>query len=223
MISMKLNDKQLLKDLNNMVQYSFGFLEGAEMAKPKLMASFGNHMKELIGDFIDSNARIDPLSLHHVYEWYQVGNPAARLFNIDYVVSGKGLSLNGTLTQSTSIQRGSSIPFYDKAKIMESGMPVTIVPKNASALRFDVNGETVFTKKPVHIANPGGDNVSGSFENAFRSFFVTYGSQSLLEMSGLAANLKTPTEFKRNFVAGVKGGKPVGVKAGANFIAGGLK
>ena len=223
MISAKINDKQLIKDLSNAVEYSLGFLEGAQMAKPKLLSSFGTQIKEMIGDFIDSNARVDPASLHHVYEWYQVGNPAARLFDIDYVVTGKGLSLSGSLTQSTSIQRGSNIPFYDKARIMESGVPVNIAPKNANVLRFDSNGETVFTKKPVHIVNPGGDAVAGSFENAFRSFFITYGSQSLFEISGLAMHLKTPTEFKRKFAAGVKGGKPVGITAGIAFISGGLR
>jgi len=223
MISMKINDKQLLKDLNNLVQYSVGFLDGAQAAKPKLMAHFGESIKEMIGDFIDSNARVDPSSLHHVYEWYQVGNPASRLFDIQYVVSGKGLSINGTLTQSSSVQRGSNTPFYSKAKIMESGVPVTIAPKNSNVLRFESNGETVFTKKPVQVNNPGGDNVVGSFENTFRSFFVTYGSQAILEMSGLGAALKTPTEFKKNFVAGVKTGRAVGLKAGTNFISGGIR
>lgn len=223
MISAAINDKQLIKDLTNAVQYSMGFLEGTQMAKPKLLSSLGKQIKELIGDFIDSNARVDPSSLHHVYEWYQAGNPAARLFDIEYIVTGKGLSVSGTLTQSTSVQRGSEIPFYDKARIMESGVPVTISPKNAKVLKFDVNGETVFTKKPVTVVNPGGDSVAGSFENAFRSFFVTYGSQSLLEISGLAAHLKTPVEFKKKFAAGVKGGKPVGVTAGMNFISGGLR
>ena len=34
------------------------------------------------GDFIDSQARTKPKSLHHVYEWNKTGSPDARLFTL---------------------------------------------------------------------------------------------------------------------------------------------
>ena len=99
---------------------------------------------------------------------------------------------------------------------------MTISPKNAQALRFEVDGEEVFTKKPVTIQNPGG-NVEGNFQETFRLFFTTYASQALLEVSGLADQLSKPTEFDKSFAAGVRGGRSVGLTAGMKYISGGKK
>ena len=222
MISMKIDDKKLVKDLNNVVAYSIGFLDGVKIGKSKMLANLGAELRELVGEFIDANARVNPQSLHHVYEWYQTGSPAGRLFDIDYNVTVGGLSLNGTLTQSRSIAKNSKEPFYNKASIMEYGVPITISPKSAQALRFEVDGEEVFTKKPVTIQNPGG-NVEGNFQETFRLFFTTYASQALLEVSGLADQLSKPTEFDKNFAAGVRGGRSVGLTAGMKYISGGKK
>ena len=222
MISMKIDDKKLIKDLNNVVAYSIGFLDGVKLGKPKMLSNLGIQLRELVGEFIDANARVNPQALHHVYEWYQTGSPAGRLFDIDYNVTVGGLSLNGTLTQSKSIAKNAKEPFYNKASIMENGVPITISPKNARALMFQVEGETIFTKKPVTVQNPGG-NVEGNFEETFRLFFTTYASQALLEVSGLAEQLSKPTEFDKSFAAGVRGGRSVGLTAGIKYISGGKK
>lgn len=210
-----------MKDLNNIVAYSNGFLDGVMAGKPKMLSDLGSQLRELVGEFIDANARVDPKSLHHVYEWYQTGSSAARLFDIDYKVTSGGLTIDGTLTQSKSMSRGSTTPFYNKARVMESGSSVTISPTKSNVLRFENNGEEVFTKGPITVNNPGGDSVAGSFESTFRLFFTTYASQALLEISGLADDLRRPTEFSRNFAAGVKGGRSVGLSAGNKFISGG--
>ena len=223
MISVKFDDKKIMKELNNAVEYSLGFLEGTQAGKKILLANLGRELKNLVAEFIDSNARISPESLHHVYEWYQTGSPAARLFDIEYIVVGGGLSVNGTLRQSQSVPRGSTTPFYDKARVMERGIPVKIAPKNAQALRFEQNGETVFTKSPVTVENPGGVEVQGSFQETFRQFFLTFSSQALLEISGLADNLRKPVEFKQSFSAGIRGGRSVGFSAGLKFISGGAR
>lgn len=223
MILVKFDDKKVMKDLNNVIQYSIGFLEGAQTGKKFLLANLGQELKVLVADFIDSNARVNPEALHHVYEWYQTGSPAARLFDIDYVIAGGGLSVNGTLRQSRANARNSDVPFYDKARVMERGIPVTIEPKKAKALRFEQDGQTVFTKGSVTVDNPGGTAVQGSFEETFRQFFLTFASQALLEISGLSEGLKNPVAFKSNFAAGVRGGKPVGVSAGLKFISGGTR
>lgn len=34
-------------------------------------------------EYIDAQARINPSTLHHVYEWKRVGNKTARLFSLD--------------------------------------------------------------------------------------------------------------------------------------------
>ena len=222
MITVKIDDTQFMREMNNLMGYSEGFLNGAKLGKPNLLKNLGIELRELVSQFIDSNARVDPSSLHHVYEWYQTGSSDARLFEIDYIVTGAGLSVSATLTQSKTNSRGSNVPFYNKAKIMERGIPVTIRPKNVQALSFTQNGEQVFTTKPVTVNNPGGDEVQGSFYEMFKTFFRTYASQSILDISGLGIQLRNPKEFDRNFAAGKSGGRSLGTTVGRRWIAGGV-
>ena len=118
-----LNDAAFKKDMKNIMNYSLGFLEGIQAGKTKFLNNVGVMTKELLEEYIDSNARVNPEALHHIYEWYKVGSPDARLYDINYTVSNLGLSFVSTLKQSTSIKDGSSVPFYNKAKIMEEGTP----------------------------------------------------------------------------------------------------
>lgn len=220
MISVTFDDSVFQKEMKNLMAYSEGFLDGAKSNKKRLLHKLGYEIKEMLGNFIDSNARVNPESLHHVYEWYQTGSPDARLFDLECVISNDQLNISGELTQSKSVSKGSKDPFYNKANVMEAGLPITIKPKNSSVLAFDVNGETVFTSKPVRINKPGGD-VMGQFAETFSLFFKTYGSQSILEMSGLADHLKNSKEFDKKFSAGKTGGRSLGYSTGAKWISGG--
>jgi hypothetical protein len=101
---------------------------------------------------------------------------------------------------------------------MENGIPVTIRPKNKSVLAFEDNGEQVFTKQPVTVENPGGDQVQGSYEKVFDSFFRSYFSQIFLRSSGLIDYLESPKAYKNNFKAGSKQGKSKGIQTGYNWI-----
>lgn len=212
------DDKQFMKDLMNIIGYSEGFLDGVQMGKKKFFGEIGNSVKEKLNEFIDSNARVNPQALHHVYEWYQTGSPNARLFDIEYTVSNLGLSLKSTFTQSSSIKAGSTTPFYDKARIMEAGIPVTITPKKSNVLVFEDNGETVFTSNSVTVQDPGGREVEGSYESTFDSFFRDYFSQSFLTSSGMGQYLKNPTMYKKNLAAGKRGGRSLGVETGMRWI-----
>jgi hypothetical protein len=218
MIGAKFDDAKFFSELSNIVQYAEGYLDGAQLGKTQMLSKIGKTMKEILEEFIDVNARIDPSSLHHVYEWYQSGSPAARLFDIDYSVTKGGLSFGYTFSQSRSIANGSHTPFYDKASIMENGIPVTIKPVSAKVLAFDNNGETIFTKGPITIDNPGGDNVQGSFAEIFDDFFSKYLTQSYLVDSGFTRHLSTPIDFKNNLAKGKTGGRSVGKQIGYNWI-----
>lgn len=219
MIGVKFNTKSLMKQLENVVQYSNGFLDGASLGKPNLMANIGFEMQELVSEYIDSTARVNPSSLHHVYEWYKTGSPDARLFDIDYVVKGSGLSMNATFRQSETVQNNSNTPFRNKAYIMENGISVTIKPKNSPVLAFEQGGESVFTRSEVNVQNPGGSMAQGSFEQTFKEFFLSSLSQSMVLSSGIGANLKNPIDFSKNFAAGARGGRPVGISAGQAWIS----
>ena len=214
-----MNDKMFKKEMKNIIDYSIGFLEGAQVGKTQFLNNMGVMTKELLEQYIDSNARVNPKALHHIYEWYKVGSPDARLYNINYTISNLGLSFVSTMKQSTSVKDGSSVPFYNKAKIMEEGTPVTIKPNKASVLVFEDGGDTIFTKGKVVVANPGGTQVEGSFQNIVDSFFNRYFTQAFLKTSGVQAYLSNPVVYSRNLKAGKSYGKSKGMQVGYRWIA----
>ena len=210
-------DQKFYRQMNNLVQYSYGFVEGIERGKKIFFATLGEKTVEAISLFIDAIARQDRESLHHVYEWYQTGSPEARLFDIDYTVSNLGLSLNSTFRQSMSIKNGSNVPFYDKASMMEAGVSVTVRPRNSDVLVFEDDGQTVFTKSPVTIDSVGGAT-AGGFQNAFDMFVNKYFSQAFLEIAGISKRFGNLTTYKKNLQIGLRVGKSAGVSAGFKWI-----
>jgi hypothetical protein len=213
------NSAQFKKEMNNIVDYSMGFLEGIQRGKTVFLKTIGVETVELMKEFIDSNARVNPDMLHHVYEWNQTGSPSARLYDISYTTSNLGLSFRSSFRQSTSIKNGSRTPFYDKARIMEEGIPVTIRPRVAQVLAFEDNGETVFTKNEVRVDNPGGTEVQGGFEKVFDMFFNRYFSQAFLRVSGVARYLENPVVYRKDMAAGKRLGRSKGLSTGYRWIA----
>ncbi len=205
--------------MNNIVNYSIGFLDGVHKGKTVFLKTLGMETVEVMKEFIDSNARVNPEMLHHIYEWNLTGSPEARLYDISYTVSNLGLSFKSSFSQSRSIKDGSRTPFYDKARIMENGIPVTIRPRAAQVLAFDDNGETVFTRGPVEVLNPGGTQVEGGFEKTFDMFFNRYFSQAFLRTSGIARYLENPQVYKKDLPAGKNLGRSKGIATGYRWIA----
>ncbi len=221
MISVQMNFDSLKKKLDNFAAYSGGFIDGAVASKPQMLESMGAQVKDVISSYIDSIATANPNALHHVYEWGQVGASGSRLFDIGYQVTAGGLSLNATFSQSRSIQSGSTVPFYNKAYIMENGIPVRVEPKDSSVLSFMDNGEQVFTKRPVVISKPGGEAVAGSFEQTFDNIVKVYLSQAIFDITDIGVSVKNTKIFKNNIKRGVAGGRSVGIATGKKWITGG--
>lgn len=217
-VGVKFDDKKFMREMQNIVDYSIGFLDGVQAAKPKFSAIFGESILEALKRFIDSNARVNPDALHHMYEWSKSGSPDARLFDINYIVTSRGLSFNSEFRQSTSVKSGSNVPFYDKARIMENGIPVRIAPKRAESLAFELDGKTVFTKREVIVDNPGGD-VAGEYEKIFSSFFGRYFSQGFLASTGILNYISNPKAFKNNLRSGAKFGRSIGRSVGYDWLA----
>jgi hypothetical protein len=218
-MKVRFNNTLFLKEMNNMIEYSFGFTEGVKRGRNHILNAVGKDAIDLIKQYIDSSARANPAILQHMYEWDQTGSPNARLFDLDYTISGLGLSIKSTFRQSVSVKNGSTVPFYDKARIMENGIPVTIRPRNASVLAFEDNGEQVFTKNPIVVNNPGGVQAQGGFEKTFDSFFNNYFSQAFLRVSGVMDYIRNPSVFAKNLSAGKRGGRSVGISTGYTWIA----
>jgi len=218
MLSVVMDSRQFQKEINNIMQYSTGFIEGVEKGKSALYAALAPQIAEMASQFIDVNARMSPELLHHVYEWEKVGSPEARLFDIDYKITGAGITFTSSLKQSSSIKNGSNVPFYNKAKIMEEGVAVTIKPKRASVLRFEVDGQEVYTSREINVDNPGGQT-QGQFNNVISNFFGVYFRQSFLNSSGLLQYFKSPQVYKKNLGSAKRGGRSLGLKTGYQWVA----
>jgi hypothetical protein len=171
-----------------------------------------------MGQYVDAQARSNPAALHHIYEWNKTGSPSARLFDLDYTISNLGLSIRGTFTQSETLKKGSTVPFYDKAKIMENGVPVTIRPKKR-VLAFTIDNEEIFTSNDVTVTNPGGTEVQGSFSKTIDEFMLFYFKQSFLRASGIYNYIQNPTVFKKDIKQGSRLGKNKGIQTGFRWIA----
>ena len=213
------NLKQFESQMNNIVKYSIGFLDGVENGKTIFLKNLGLGTIQALAAYVDVSAKGNPRALHHVYEWYQTGSPSARLFDLDYTVSNLGLTINSTFKQSRTLREDSNEPFYNKASIMERGVPVTITPKKSSVLVFEEGGETIFTKNPITVRSPGGDEVRGSFEKTVDEFILRYFKQSFLRASGIYDYIKKPTLYKKNIKAGSKVGRSKGLDTGFKWIA----
>jgi hypothetical protein len=219
MIRVVVDTSSFVKSLSNVVKYTEGFLEGVRRGKPMFLTNVGAGIVQALKEYIDSNARVNPEMLHHVYEWYQTGSAESRLFDIDYKVSGLGLSFNSSFRQSSVVKAGSNVPFYNKADIMENGIGVTIRPKAARVLAFTTEeGQEVFTPNEVRVSRPGG-NVQGQYEKIFESFFTLYFTQAFLRSSGIWHYLENPFAFKANVRAGSKMGKSKGIEVGQQWIS----
>lgn len=215
----KFNVAELEKVLKNSVQYSRGFLEGAELNMIVFNKKLSDIAAEALKRYIDSRARMSPESLHHVYEWGRVGDPSARLFEIDCQATKNTISIFGKFLPSSSISENSEEPFVDKARVMENKIAIEIEPRSTNVLAFDVDGQTVFTVNSVFIANPGGDAVAGSFGRVVDEFFDVYFNTTLLRQSGIFDNLKYPKEFSQYFGSVASGNaRGAGLNAGRKYM-----
>lgn len=219
MIQVSFDDKIFMREMSNILDYATGFVNGAQQAKPVMMKNLGYKIKEILYAYIDTMARVEPARLHHVYEWYKVGSPEARLYHLDCTVSGMGLTISHTFSQSKSIRAGSNVPFYNKASIMEAGTPVIIKPTNAQALAFEQDGKTIFTKQPVKVSDPGGPAVEGAFAETLKTFFDSYLSQVMLDVTGIRRQLEDMSEFNNGFYRAKTGGYSLGIETGFKWIS----
>jgi hypothetical protein len=210
--------KNFEKQMKNIIDYSAGFLDGAQKGKTEFLKLLGQATITSLAQYVDAQARSNPYALHHIYEWNKTGSPNARLFDLNYTVSNLGLSISGTFKQSKTLKEGSTVPFYNKARIMEQGIPVTIVPKKR-VLAFTIDNEEVFTSNDVTVTSPGGTEVQGSFENVIDEFMLSYFKQSLLRASGVYDYIKRPTIFKKDMAQGARIGRSQGISTGFKWIA----
>jgi hypothetical protein len=169
-------------------------------------------IQEDFGAYVDSKARTEPRSLHHVYEWKKVGNKSARLFNLS-ILSTDGLSF--TIT-SKFLPSKSAVPnqfakrrhvFISKASVMEAGMPLIIRPRSAERLVFETSTGVVYMPKgaSVTVTRPGGGKATGRFRIAYAQFFTGNLVNSAIKKSGfqqifnssLTKSMRVPSDVRK--------------------------
>jgi hypothetical protein len=178
----------------------------------KFQSVIFKQLQKDFGEYIDAQARVNPKSLHHVYEWNKVGNPSARLFKLN-ILDSSGLSFK--VNSSFKLSK-SNVPnkfsnrrhvFANKASVMEAGMPLIIRPKSAERLVFETNTGVVFMPKgaSVTVTRPGGGKATGRFKIAYAQFFTgnlvnlsikNSGFQKIFN-SSLSAAMKLPSDIRR--------------------------
>jgi hypothetical protein len=164
------------------------------------------------GLYVDAQARMNPKSLHHMYEWNKTGNKGARLFNMS-ILSTDGLSfkINSQFLPSKSAVpnqfRNRKHVFINKASMMESGMPLTIRPRFAERLVFETSTGVVYMPKgaSVTVTRPGGGKATGRFQIAYAQFFTGNLVNSSIKKSGfqqifnsaLTKSMRVPADVKK--------------------------
>lgn len=192
----------ILKDSTVAQISAFLYYEAAVLSKLTTNDEFKNLFRTTIfnqiekdfGEYVDSQARVKPKSLHHVYEWDKTGVSSARLFNL-YTINTDGLSFKINYNFKPS---KSSVPskdkkqkkkyvFSNKAEVMEQGIPVIIRPRSAERLVFELDGETVFMPKGTSVAvkRPGGAQATNQFSLSYGRYFGGQLVNASIKSSGL--------------------------------------
>ena len=215
MIRSRVKADDLIKKLNNTVKYSNGFIAELNKNKALLNQKVGSTSIAAFYDYLDGLARSHPGMLHHVYEWEGVGDPMERLYDLSLQINNTSAVIDAEFLESNVPSQDGGEPFYNKAIIMEEGIPVVINEKNAKALAFTINGEEYFRVGPITIPNPGGEATRGSFVEAFNEFYGKYFTEVYLSAIKFYDYFSNPKVYENYFSSGVKGGGSSTGKAAA--------
>jgi len=163
-------------------------------------------------EYIDAQARINPSTLHHVYEWKRVGNKTARLFSLDLKESiglsfRVGYSFKDSKAMVPTNYGKSRHVFKEKARVMEAGNPVLIRPRSAERLVFEIDERVIRMPKgaAVTVKKPGGGKASKRFQIAYARFFTSNLVNLSIKKSGfqrifnssLSKAMRLPMDIKK--------------------------
>ncbi len=190
---------------------------GDDRAQEKYNDKVYDVFSENFGRYMDAKARAMPKKYHHVYEWSQVGQQNGRLWRLKRNKDRDGISVRYTFVQSKRVApihpvlrepgptgkvvKRSAI-FRNKAFVMEEGLPVTVRRRGArwlaipaqSMLVFSPGKNIIFSKGPVTIPNPGGNDTKLSFARTFSGYFSSGLAMKELKSSGV---LDTPARITK--------------------------
>jgi hypothetical protein len=145
-------------------------------------------------------AKGNPKTYHHIYEWNKIGLNSGRLFFLykESSVGGKLIIKPGFIKSKTKVpvspellapgRTGKSVAsrhvFRDKASIMESGKPVIFRASKPTPIPSGGKLSFVAAGTIIRNYNPGGKKVKGSFEKFYNNWFNTK-VNSVISSSGI--------------------------------------
>ena len=169
--------------LLSLTKYDMKLLTGLYLSKKNKMVierAASNLVARYFEAYIDSKARANPKSLHHVYEFDMAGKKDSRLFKRNVSTGVGGTTISYKLINAKLPNR-EGYPFPQKARIMEDGLTVTIRPKGSGYLQYRLaDGRFVKTRKPSVVTNPGGD-VANNFTSEFNNYMLRRAKSVLKE------------------------------------------
>lgn len=199
MVSVKINGKEATKLLNNLVEYTDGFIKETQAQESTIVNKLSKASVAAFYEYLDQLARVNPGMLHHVYEWSRVGDPQSRLYELKRTLTKKTATISADFLQSQIPSDTSDQVFYDKARIMEEGITVIVNEVNAEALFFEIDGVEYFRTGPIVIENPGGPDVRGSFVEQFEEFYNTYFDKIYLNAIRFYQYFMDAKPYEQNF------------------------
>lgn len=199
MVSARIDAKDAMKVLNNVVEYSDGFIKQSKASESTVTKRLANISISGFYEYLDQLARVNPGMLHHVYEWGRVGDPNSRLFELKAALSKNNALITSDFLTSEVPSNTSNEPFYEKARVMEEGIPIVIEEVQAQALFFEVDGIEYFRTGPIVIENPGGPEVRGSFVQQFEEFYNVYLDKVYLSAIRFYQYFMDAKEYEVNF------------------------
>ena len=211
MVSAKIDGKQALKVLNNLVSYTDGFITETKAKESTIVDKFSKMSVSAFYEYLDQLARVNPGMLHHVYEWGRVGDPNSRLYELKRQLSKKSATISADFLQSEVPSPSSDQIFYDKATIMEEGITIVVNEVNAEALFFEIDGVEYFRSGPIVIENPGGPAVRGSFVEQFEEFYNVYFDKIYLNAIRFYQYFMDAKPYEQNFGVAMKSGNARGI------------
>lgn len=159
-------------------------------------------IEDNFGRYVDTQAMAMPGTLHHVYEWNQIGKK--RLWQLIKVGSGdSGFNITAGFWKSkvkAPIDPILKVPgkngrivtksrvFYNKAEVMESGVAVTMRARGKSRMAYPTSRTKSgigFTHGPLRVEHPGGKGTTFGFQKTMFRYFGTGLATRHLKASGV--------------------------------------
>lgn len=215
-----IDTSDFVRSIKNVAGYTDGFVTATIEERLMFNIKLGTIIVSMLYAYIDSKAKLEPESLHHVYEPQMLGDPDGRLFELGMEATAAGIVITGGFLRSAVSADERFDPFYERARIMESGISISIEPQDGGVLSFMDDGELVTISTGVFVEHPGGPEVEGSFGRAVDTFLSTYLIKGIIDP--IIKKLSTPEEYANSLVEGSRSGRSAGLAAGKKYMNGAL-